>query len=51
MKDVNIASREFKADPYPFYARLRAEAPVIRVTLLDKQNALTPDQLAKLLRK
>jgi cytochrome P450 PksS len=25
---VNIASPEFKADPFPFYARLRAEAPV-----------------------
>ncbi len=30
---VNIASPEFKANPYPFYARLRAEAPVHRVTL------------------
>jgi cytochrome P450 len=39
MKDVNIASREFKANPYPFYARLRAEAPVYRVTLPDKQTA------------
>jgi cytochrome P450 PksS len=29
----NIASPEFKANPYPFYARLRAEAPVHRVTL------------------
>jgi hypothetical protein len=28
---VNIGSREFKADPYPFYARLRAESPVYRV--------------------
>src|SRR5215468_934522 len=36
---VNIASREFKADPFPFYARLRAEAPVHRVTLPDKQKA------------
>ena len=25
---VNIISREFKADPFPFYARLRAERPV-----------------------
>jgi cytochrome P450 len=25
---VNIISREFKADPFPFYARLRAEHPV-----------------------
>ena len=36
---VNIASREFKADPYPFYARLRAEAPVYRTLLPDKQPA------------
>lgn len=28
---VNIVSREFKADPFPFYARLRAEQPVCRV--------------------
>ena len=25
---VNIISRAFKADPFPFYARLRAEHPV-----------------------
>jgi cytochrome P450 PksS len=37
--NVNIASREFKADPYPFYARLRAEAPVCRVALPGKQTA------------
>src|SRR3954454_3762093 len=36
---VNIASREFKADPYPFYAQLRAEAPVFRVKLPNKQLA------------
>jgi len=28
----------FKADPFPFYARLRAEAPVYRVQLPDKQR-------------
>ncbi len=28
---VNIASPEFKANPYPFYARLRAEAPLARL--------------------
>lgn len=39
MPAVNIASREFKADPYPFYARLRAEAPVYRTVLPDKQPA------------
>jgi cytochrome P450 PksS len=36
---VNITSAEFKADPYPFYTRLRAEAPVFRVTLPDRQSA------------
>jgi cytochrome P450 PksS len=36
---VNIASPAFKANPYPFYARLRAEAPVHRVTLPDGQEA------------
>ena len=30
---MNIASPEFKANPFPFYARLRAEAPVYRTTL------------------
>jgi cytochrome P450 len=28
---VNIVTREFKTDPFPFYARLRAEQPVCRV--------------------
>ncbi len=37
--NVNIAAPEFKADPYPFYARLRAQAPVFPVTLPDKQRA------------
>jgi cytochrome P450 PksS len=36
---VNITSATFKANPYPFYARLRAEAPVFRVTLPDRQSA------------
>src|SRR5262245_59610286 len=36
---VNIASREFKTNPYPFYARLRAESPVYRTILPDKQPA------------
>jgi cytochrome P450 len=36
---VNIASSEFKANPFPFYARLRSEAPVYRTLLPDKQNA------------
>jgi cytochrome P450 PksS len=30
---VDITSPAFKADPYPFYARLRDEAPVCAVTL------------------
>lgn len=30
---VNLASPSFRANPYPFYARLRAEAPVCRVPL------------------
>ena len=36
---VNIASSEFKANPFPFYARLRSEAPVYRTILPDRQNA------------
>jgi cytochrome P450 len=36
---VNIASAEFKANPFPFYARLRAEAPVYRMTLPTKEPA------------
>jgi cytochrome P450 PksS len=35
--EVNITSAAFKADPYPFYARLRAESPAHRVTLPDGQ--------------
>ncbi len=35
----NIASREFKRNPYPFYTRLRAEAPVFRTELPDNQYA------------
>jgi hypothetical protein len=38
-EEVNITSAAFNADPYPFDARLRAEAPVHRVTLPDKQTA------------
>ena len=39
MRIPNIASPEFKADPYPFYARLRAESPVFRVELPARQTA------------
>jgi cytochrome P450 len=35
----DISSREFKANPYPFYARLRREEPVHRVPLPGKQSA------------
>jgi cytochrome P450 PksS len=33
---VNIVSAEFKADPFPFLARLRGSEPVYRTTLPDK---------------
>lgn len=35
LERVNIAAREHKTDPYPFYARLRAERPVCPVKLPD----------------
>ena len=35
----DLASPRFKAEPYPFYARLRAEAPVWRTKLPDKRTA------------
>jgi cytochrome P450 len=37
--NVNIAASEFKADPFPFYRRLRELAPVHRVKLPDDQMA------------
>lgn len=36
---MNIASPEHHANPLPFYARLRAESPVHRVVLPNKQPA------------
>jgi len=33
---LNIVSAEFKADPFPFFALLRASEPVYRTTLPDK---------------
>ena len=33
LSSVNMASPQFKANPFPFYARLRAEAPVYRMTV------------------
>jgi cytochrome P450 PksS len=37
--DIDISSATFKANPYPFFARLRAEAPVHRVRLPGRQSA------------
>ncbi|HEY2894393.1 MAG TPA: cytochrome P450, partial [Pirellulales bacterium] len=37
--DVSIASPEFKADPFPFYRRLRETAPVYRAKMPDRQTA------------
>ena len=39
IRTMNVTSAEFKANPYPFYAWLRTEAPVYRVTLPDKRSA------------
>ncbi len=39
IKPPDLASPQFKANPYPFYARLRAEAPVYRITLPIFQRA------------
>src|SRR5438067_1801185 len=36
---VNVASPAHKANPFPFYARLRAESPVFRVALPDRREA------------
>lgn len=33
LRSINITDARFKADPFPFYARLRAEAPVFPVML------------------
>ncbi|MEO8394502.1 MAG: hypothetical protein ABI700_16025, partial [Chloroflexota bacterium] len=33
IQPVNMASPQFKANPFPFYAQLRAEAPVYRMTI------------------
>lgn len=35
---IDIAARQHKTNPYPFYARLRAEHPVYPVTLPDKRT-------------
>jgi cytochrome P450 PksS len=36
---INLADPQFKADPFPFYARLRAEAPIKRVLLPTGEQA------------
>lgn len=36
---ADITSPQFKANPFPFYAQLRAEAPVFPVMLPRKQRA------------
>jgi len=37
--DVDIGSPKFKRDPYPFFARLRAEIPACRVPMPGRQSA------------
>jgi cytochrome P450 len=39
IKDVDISSPAFKANPYPFYAQLRDQAPVHRIILGDRRPA------------
>jgi cytochrome P450 len=39
IKASDLASPRFKANPYPFYARLRAEAPVCRIKFLPRRPA------------
>ena len=39
IKEVDLTSRQFRADPYSRYARWRAESPVFRTTLVDGQHA------------
>jgi len=39
MNAVDISKPRFKANPYPFYAKLRAEHPVFPVKLPDGQTA------------
>jgi cytochrome P450 PksS len=39
IENVDISSPAFKANPYPFYAQLRDQAPVHRITLGDKRTA------------
>lgn len=40
IKPAELATPQFKANPYPFYARLRAETPVARTRLFHKPGWL-----------
>ena len=40
LKVADLATPQFKANPYPFYARLRAEAPVCRTKLFGQPTWL-----------
>ena len=39
-ENVPVSTSAFKADPYPFYSRLRAERPVCRVPLMRGQDVV-----------
>ena len=39
VREVDLGRPAFKADPYPFYARLRAEAPVCPLALTNGRSA------------
>jgi len=53
VKIPDLARPRFKADPYPFYARLRTEAPVCRTRFLGKPAWLITryDDVLKLLKE
>ena len=38
IENVDISSAAFKANPYPFYAKLRDQAPVHPIILADKRT-------------
>jgi cytochrome P450 len=40
IKVADLAQPEFKANPYPFYARMRSEQPIYRTTFLGKTTWL-----------
>lgn len=39
LASIDVTNAQFKANPFPFYARLRAEAPVFAVMVRGKQRA------------